>query len=109
AALWERRAKILPDDALKGLEQLDQNFGKLLAGGQLAKFLGQLGVYHRLVVVQQDKPPYKTQPALVLPAVALVTEMREPDSFARSAEAMLRTVALVASAQVRLKLVEEKI
>jgi Protein of unknown function (DUF3352) len=107
SALWEERAKILPDDALKGVNQLDANFGKLLAGGQLAKLLRQAGPYYRLVVAQQDKPGYKTVPAQQLPAFALVAEMREPDAFSRSAEAMLRTAALLVSAQVRLKLVEE--
>jgi hypothetical protein len=106
--LYEHRERLLNDEQRRGFQELDKNFGKVLAGGQLSKMLQQAGAYERFVVVHQEKPGYKTVPGIRLPAVGLVLELRDAEGFSRSAEAILRTVALLAGAKARLKLVEEK-
>jgi hypothetical protein len=108
AQLFEHRDRLLNDDQRRGLQDADKNFGKILAGGQLGKVLQQAGPYVRFVAVHQDKRGYKTVPATRLPAFAAVLELREPEAFGRSAEAILRTVAIGVGTQVRLQLVEEK-
>src|SRR5262249_10263423 len=67
-----------------------------------------LGARHRFVVAHQEKTGYKTAPGQPLPAFAVVLEMREPNKFARTAESLLRTGAILASSQTRLKLTEEE-
>jgi hypothetical protein len=105
---YDHRDRLLNDEQRRNLQEADKNFGKLLAGGQLNKMLVQAGPYLRLVAAHQDKPGYKTVPGVRLPAFAAVLELREPEAFGRSAEAILRTLALIGGAQVRLRLAEEK-
>ncbi len=105
---WEQRAKLFNDKQLKGLEEFNKNSGVFLAGTQFSKLLTQAGAQHRLVVANSAKSSYKTVPAQRIPAFAAVIDMREPDAFARSMEAILRAAALLGTTQVKLKLVEEK-
>src|SRR5262249_16769024 len=64
---------------------------------------------HRVVVVDQPKPAYKdVAPSQPIPAFAFITEMREPEEFSKSMDASLRSAALLAGAQYKLKLIEEK-
>jgi hypothetical protein len=108
AKLWEHRADVLDEQQLKGLNELEKNFQRLLAGANLGDLLQQVGTQHRLVVVHQAKSVYKTTPAVRLPAFAIVLDMRKPEKLGRSLEAILRAAALLAGTQVRLKLVEEE-
>jgi hypothetical protein len=107
ATLWERRAKLLKPQELKGLEALDKQSGLFLGGVKLGKLLQQTGPHQRVVVTEPRKSGYTIVPGLRIASFAVVLEMRDPD-FARTAETVLRTAALVGNFQFNLKLVEER-
>jgi hypothetical protein len=108
ARIWEDRAKIFTDQQAKGLEKVNMDSGRIpLSGIQLSKLLTEAGAYHRIVVVNQPKVGYKKTPKTPIPAFAIVSEMRKPESFGKSMETILRGVALLTGNQAKLKLVEE--
>jgi len=107
--IWEDRAKLFGADVVMGLERANKETGRIpLSGVQLSKLLTTSGPHYRVVVVNQPKSGYKIQPRTSNPAFAVVNEMRDPDTFSRSLETVLRGVALFAGNQAGLKLVEEK-
>jgi hypothetical protein len=106
--IWRDREKLFGKDVVKGLEDADKNSGKLISGLQLSKQLQQAGVYHRIVVADQPKASYTKQPKQLIPAFAYVVELREPEEFGKAMNTVLRGAAVLASQQVKLKLVEEK-
>jgi hypothetical protein len=108
AKLWENRAKLLNEQQLKGLEEFDKKSGLFTAGTRISKLLTEAGPYQRVVVAHQAKTGYKTAPGQYIPAFAVVLEMREPESFSKRAEPILRGAALLATTQMPLKSVEEK-
>jgi hypothetical protein len=105
--IWTDRAKLFPEKQVKRLEGFDKNSGRFLLGTRLSTLLTQAGPYHRLVVVRQQVG-YKVQPKQRVPAFALVTDLRQPEAFAKAIEPILRGAAFFASFKVHLKLVEEK-
>jgi hypothetical protein len=107
--IWEDRSKLFGADVVKGLEQANKGTSRIpLSGVQLSKLLTTSGPHFRVVVANQPRTGYKTQPRTSIPAFAVVNEMRDPDTFSRSMEIVLRGVALFAGNQAGLKLVEEK-
>jgi hypothetical protein len=106
--IWLDRDKLFGKDIAKALEEADKNSNKLVSGLQLSKQLQQAGTYHRFVAVSQPKTGYKKQSATPIPAFAFVTELREPEEFGKAMETALRGAALLASQQIKMKLVEEK-
>jgi hypothetical protein len=109
APIWTDRSKLFSAQQAKSLEEADKNSGKFLSGLQLSKLLTEAGPYHRFVAAEQATAGYKITPKQHLPAFALVTEMRDPESFSRNLETVLRGGALLATAttQVKLKMNEE--
>jgi hypothetical protein len=107
AKLWENRAKFLNEQQLKKLEEFDKNSGRFLAGTRMSTLLTEAGPYQRVVVAHQAKTGYHTTPGQYIPAFAVVLEMRQPDSFSKRAETILRGAALLATTQIPMKLVEE--
>jgi hypothetical protein len=105
---WEHRAKLLNAKQLKDLEEFDKNSARFLVGTRLSQLLAQAGARQRIVVANQAKSGYKKTPGQPIPAFAFVVEMREPESFSKSVDLIVRGVALLAGTQVTLKLVEEK-
>jgi hypothetical protein len=108
AKLWENRAKLLAEKPLKKLEEFDKNSGRFLGGTRMSQLLTEAGPYQRIVVAHQPNRDYKTTPGQYIPAFAFILEMREPDSFSKRAETVLRGAALLATTQVPLTLREEK-
>ena len=108
AKLWENRAKLLDEPQLKQVEEFDKNSGRFLGGTRMSKLLTEAGPYQRIVVAHQMKRDYQTAPGQYLPAFAFVLEIREPESFSKRVESVLRGAALLATTQVPLKLMEEK-
>jgi hypothetical protein len=106
-SIWEDRAKLFNEKQAKALEQFDKTSARFLVGTRMSKLLTQAGPYQRFVAVNQPKVPYKTQPKTPIGAFAFVTELREPEAFGKSVDAVLRGAAFLASFQVKLKLVEE--
>jgi hypothetical protein len=105
---WEQRAKLFPEKQLKTLEEFDKNSQQFLAGNRFSKLLGLAGAYQRIVVAHQPTRAYQTAPAQAIPAFAAIIETRQPEEFSKKMEAILRATALLATTQVKLKLVEEK-
>jgi hypothetical protein len=106
-SIWEDRAKLFNAKQAKALEEFDKTSARFLAGTRMSKLLTQAGPYQRFVAVNQPKVPYKTQPKTPVGAFAFVAELREPEAFGKSVNAVLRGAAFLASFQVKLKLVEE--
>jgi hypothetical protein len=106
--IWLDREKLFGAEIAKALEEADKNSGKVISGLQLSKQLQQAGTYHRFVAVSQPKTAYKKQSATPIPAFAFVTELREPEEFGKTMETVLRGAALLASQQIKMKVVEEK-
>jgi hypothetical protein len=104
---WEHRKKLFTEPDVKTFEQFDKNSAKFLAGSPFSKLLGMAGPYQRFVVAHQTRPAYATAPGLPIPAFALIIEMREPEAFSKRMDTTLRAAALLATTQVKLKLVEE--
>jgi hypothetical protein len=107
AQLWQNRAKLLDEQQLKKLEEFDKRSGLFLAGTRMSQLLTEAGPYQRVVVAHRAKNAYQTTPGQYIPAFALVIEMREPQSFSKRVETVLRGAALLATTQVPLKLAEE--
>jgi hypothetical protein len=108
AALWNERTRVFPKKVAEALERFDKTSGRFLAGTRMSTLLTQAGTYHRLVAVNQPKVGYKTTPKQLIPAFAFVTEVREPEKFGRAMNTALRAAGLLATTQVKLKLVEDK-
>ena len=108
ANIWKERTALFNDKQVKQLEKFEKQSAPFLVGSKLSKLLTQAGPYYRFVAAHQTKVGYKTTPKISIPAFALVWELREPEAFGKSMEAILRGAALLAGGQVNLKLVEEK-
>src|SRR5262249_2137684 len=93
----------------KALETAEDTVGRFLGGAKLSEVLTQSGARHRFVVAYTKDHGYQTKPGIVIPGFAVVTEMRQPDQLAKTLDTMLRDGALLASTQVNLKLVDEKV
>lgn len=108
ANIWKERATLFQDEQVRQLEQAEKKATPFLLGTRLSKLLPQTGPYYRFVAAQQVSFSYKTTPKIALPAFALVWELREPEAFGKSMEAILRGVALLTGAGANLQMVEEK-
>jgi hypothetical protein len=108
ANVWKERAKLFNEKQTAQFEKFDRQTAPFLVGAKLSKLLTQTGPYYRLVVAHRTKIDYKTTPKIIVPAFALVWELREPEAFDRSMSAILREAALFAGARADLKMVEEK-
>jgi hypothetical protein len=106
--LWDNRAKLLKEQDLKKVEEFDKNSGRFLAGTRMSRLLTEAGPYQRIVVGHPAGSGYQTKSPQYIPAFAWVLEMREPESFSKRAETILRGAALLATTQVPLNLVEER-
>jgi hypothetical protein len=104
---WENRAKILPADQLQGIEEAEKNSGRVLFGAKIGELFNGFGARHRLVAVRQTKTGYPAEPQIPIPAFAWVFDTRDPEGFAQKIEPPLRAAGLLASSQIRMKLVEE--
>lgn len=105
---WEQRAGLFNEKQVKIFEEANQKTAPFLAGSRMSDLFQQTAPYHRLVAANQEKLGYKTVPAARVPAFALVVELREPEKFSRAMEGVLRSIGLLVTTQVRLKLTEEK-
>jgi hypothetical protein len=108
ARIWSDRGYLFGEKQIKDFENFDKTSARFLAGAKMSKLLTQAGPYLRTVVVNQPTVPYKVKPKTSIPAFAIVTELREPEAFAKSMDGVLRSAALLATTQVKLKLTEEK-
>jgi hypothetical protein len=104
---WEKRKDLFNDKQVKTFEDFDKKSALFLLGNRFSQVVTKIGTRHRFVAVNQPEFGYPNKPDQPIPAFALILEMRDP-SLAKSAEAMVRGVALLAGTQIKLKLTEEK-
>lgn len=78
AAMWLRGADLMTQKAVDQLAEADSGLSNLFSGKDFgADILGALGPDHRLIAVRQDFGDRTPQPALKLPAFALVSRLRD--------------------------------
>ncbi|MGF1579965.1 MAG: hypothetical protein ACFCD0_11440 [Gemmataceae bacterium] len=106
--LWKKRQEIFPPDALQGLNQFQKYSGRFMFGLKLDKLLTWAGPHQRIVVTTRTKSVYKTKPIQDIPAFAFVHDMRDR-KFGESLDSIFRTAALLATTQLKLKMVEKEI
>ena len=106
--IWTERDRLFNEKQVQALEKFDKQSIPFMTGAKVNKLLTRTKPYYRFVAVHQPKASYKTTPKISIPAFALVWELREPEAFGKSMETILRGAALLAGAQAKLKLVEEK-
>jgi hypothetical protein len=109
ASIWNDRKKLFPEKVAASFEKADKETNLLLASLRISKILPQVGAHHRFVVANQPTSNYKSPGGFPIPAFALVSELRQPNEFAKTMETTLRGAALLGSFQFKLKLVEEKV
>jgi hypothetical protein len=100
---WEYRTQLFNEKQVKSFESFDKTSKVFLAGSEFSKLVSQAGAYQRFVAVPQHTSAYAIAPQQRIPAFALVVEMREPDAFSKKMDAILRSVALFAGIQSKLK------
>jgi hypothetical protein len=105
---WDDRAKIFTPAQVKTLEEADTKAAVVLAGQKLSKLLTNVGARHRFVAANQRDTGYTRKPKQPLPAFAEVVELRDPAEFTKTANTVLRGVALLAGSQFKLKLADAK-
>jgi hypothetical protein len=105
---YEYRNELFNKQQVKTFENFDKRSGTFLGGVQFSKLLTLAGSHQRLVIAQQTKPGYKTQPHQLFPAGAFIIEMRDPKEFGKAMDTVLRGAALLTTTQFDLKLLEEK-
>jgi hypothetical protein len=108
ARIWTDRTRLFNDKQVKSLEEFDKTTGKFLLGNRMSKLLTQLAPYYRFVATHQPRQTYKKKPETGIPAFALVAELRQPEKFGPTAEAILRGAAFLAGLKVKMKSFEEK-
>lgn len=107
ARLWRDREALFPARQVNDLANFDKNSGRVLAGTRLSTLLESAGPYHRLVVANPSARGYKRELRSLYPAFAFVTELRQPETFGKAMNTLLRAAAVASSVQFHLKLAEE--
>lgn len=107
AEFWKQRAVLLPADQLKQIEEGNKKSAVFLAGNQFSKFLEMEGPRQRFVVARQKENGYAMKPNASQPAFALVTELRDPEAFAKAIDAPIKTGAFLAGLKVPMASFEE--
>lgn len=104
---WKHRDKLINDEVRGQIEEGEKQVSKILPGPvKFGELLELWGPYHRIVVANAETLPYKTEPAVRLPAFGYATSMRDPQ-FGRSVESIVRGGAIIATLQFGLKSVDE--
>ncbi|HEV3438504.1 MAG TPA: hypothetical protein VG122_14165 [Gemmata sp.] len=104
--MWKHRDRMITGDSLKQFEKGEKEVSKIIpADVKLGELLEMWGPQHRIVVVNHDKRPYKTEPELKLPAFGYVATMRDK-KFGENLESIARAVALIGTLQFGLKSTE---
>ncbi len=93
STIWEAKTDLFAPEAVQGFAQLDTFAGQFFGAREFGPdVLGAFEPHWRLVVARQDYESLKSQPDLKLPAFALVTELKEPDSdFAQRLKVAFQT------------------
>lgn len=106
---WTERVELFGAERAKEIEKFDKTSATALSSIGFSKLLTCMRGYQRTVAVHQPKAGYTIQPRNAVPAFGVVVELSKPEEFEKGMETILRSLALGASFQFGLKMVEEKI
>ena len=105
---WKHRDKLVNEQTRKDIDEGEKQISKVIPGSlKFGQLLEVWGPYHRVVVVNHDKMPYKTVPTDRYPAFGYVATMRDK-AFGSSAESLIRSGGLIASLQLGMKSAEQE-
>lgn len=100
---WKNRDRLITGDIRKQLDQAQAAANKFLPSKvPLGELIEMWGPYHRVVVADHDKLPYKTEPKQKFPAFAYVATMRDK-KLGENVETIVRAAALLGTLQFGLK------
>jgi hypothetical protein len=103
AYMWKHRDRLLNEQMRRDLENGEKQASKFLPGDvKLGELLEMWGPHHRIVVVNHDTRPYKTEPSLKLPAFGYVATGRDK-KFAKSMDTVLRAAGVLGTLQFGMK------
>ncbi len=106
--MWKHRETLINAEMRKNIEVGEKQVSKFLPSNvKLGELLEMWGPYHRVVVVNHDVRPYKTQPSQKFPAFGYVGSARDK-KFAPSLDPVLRAAGLIGSLQYGLKMTEHE-
>jgi hypothetical protein len=106
--MWKNRDKLLNDEFRKNIETGEKQISKVLPSpAKLGELLEMWGPYHRVVVVNHEQRPYKTQPSLKLPAFGYVGTSRDK-KFGPAIDPVLRSAGLFGTLQFGWKMTEHE-
>lgn len=108
-ALLAHQADYLSESVRKEFQEFDKKSGFVLYGHRFSKIVSYLGGRHQFLVTQQRDTGYDVKPKTMLPAFGLLLELRDPDAFDRAMQPILRSVGLLGSLNVKMKMMEEDV
>jgi hypothetical protein len=80
AAVWEKRGELFPPESQQGFAQLDTFAGQFFGGRDFETgVLGSIGTTWRVVIARQDPQTLNPRPDDILPAFALVVDLKPDD------------------------------
>ena len=93
AAVWEVRGELFPPEAQQGFAQLDTFAGQFFGGRDFATgVLGAVESRWNLVIARQDDKALNPRPEVVLPAFALIIDLKPGDpEFAQRLQAAFQS------------------
>jgi hypothetical protein len=104
--MWKHRDRLITGDNLKQFEKAEKEASRFIPTDvKIGQLLEMWGAQHRIVVVNHEQRPYKTEPAAKLPAFGYVATMRDP-KFGENLESVVRSAALIGTLQFGLKSIE---
>jgi hypothetical protein len=106
--MWKHRDRLITGDAKRDFEKAEKDVSKILPTTvRLGEIIEMWGPHHRVVVVNHDARPYKTEPSLKLPAFGYVATSRDK-RFTKSMDSVFRAAGLVGSLQFGMKMTEHE-
>ena len=103
---WDKRAEFVVPNVQKEFEEGDQKSGVVLLGRRLSTILQCWGTRHQFIATRPHPSGYQITPKQKLPAFALVSELRDPEAFAKHVEPLLRAGAFIGSLNVSMSMKE---
>ncbi|HSQ57021.1 MAG TPA: hypothetical protein VLM40_14885, partial [Gemmata sp.] len=104
--MWQHRDTLLNAEIRKNIENGEKQISRFIPSNvKLGELLAMWGPYHRVVVANHDKFPYKKEPGQRYPAFGYVGTSRDP-KFCSSIETVLRSAGLVGTLRLGLTMSE---
>ncbi len=103
---WTRRKEFFTEGVVKDLEEGDRASGPVLLGRRLSVLLATWGPRHQFVASRPHDSGYSITPRQKQPSFALISELRDPEGFAKNVEPVLRAGAFLGGLNVAMRMSE---